>query len=79
LKDALLTLAKQNETQYRMLSGMLNELVALRETVRGLDPTFSDVLEGKRKRSQEDTKEVVTATLGLLNQIIARLGAGEVG
>jgi hypothetical protein len=78
LKDALLALAEQNKTQYVMLSTVLNEVAALRETVRGLDPTFSEVLEDRRKQSQEDTREVVLQTLRLLNEIIHRLQAGEV-
>jgi hypothetical protein len=78
LKDALLALAEQNKTQYIMLSSVLNEVAALRETVRGLDPTFSEVLEDRRKQSQEDTREVFLQALRLMNEIIHRLQAGEV-
>jgi len=31
-----------------MIATVLAELTALRETVRGLDPTFADILEQKR-------------------------------
>jgi len=48
LKDVLLALATQSKTQYVMLSSILNELAALRETVRDLDPIFGGVLEQKR-------------------------------
>jgi len=48
LKDVLLALATQSKTQYVMLSSILNELAALRETVRDLDPIFGEVLEQKR-------------------------------
>ena len=78
LRDALLALAEQSKTQYLMFSAVLNEVAALRETVRGLDPTFSEVLEDRRKQSQEDTREIVLLTLRLLDGIIARLKGGEV-
>lgn len=78
LRDALLTLAEQNKNQYVMFSAVLNEVAALRETVRGLDPTFSEVLEDRRKQSQEDTRAIVLQTLRLLGDLIERLKAGEV-
>lgn len=78
LKDALLALAQQTKTQYLMTSAILNELAAVRETVRGLDPTFADVLATKQKQSQEETNEVVLTTIRLLDQIIERLKAGVI-
>jgi ribosomal protein L16 Arg81 hydroxylase len=76
LRDALLALAEQNKLEYVMLSTMLDELAALRETVRGLDPTFSEVLEQKRK--ENSTVQERIAILRMLNEIIRRLKAGEV-
>jgi hypothetical protein len=73
LKDALLALAQQSKTQYIMISASLNELAAVRETIRGLDPTFADVLATKQKQYQEETREVVSGTVALLDQIIERL------
>ncbi len=78
LRDALLALAEQHKTQYVMFSALLNEVAALRETVRGLDPTFSEVLEDRRKQSQENTRAVVSQTLQHLNHLIKRLEDGEV-
>jgi len=49
LRDALVALATQCKTQQDLLSHVMDEVAALRETVRGLDPTFSDVLDVQRK------------------------------
>jgi hypothetical protein len=76
LKDALLALAEQNKVQYAMISLVLDEVAALRETVRGLDPTFSEVLEQKRKESSTAQERV--AVLRSMNEIIQRLKDGEV-
>lgn len=73
LKDALLALVERSKAQYLMLTSLQNELAALRETVRGLDPTFPDVLEGKRKDEAESTRPFVSLELGLIGDLIQRL------
>ncbi len=78
LRNALLALAEHVKKDYVILSSTLNEVAALRETVRGLDPTFSEVLEDKGRQSQEETREVVSLTVALLNDLVARLKAGAV-
>ncbi len=78
LKDALLALAQQSKTHYIAFSSVLNEVAALRETVRGLDPTFSEVLETKRLESAQAQAEIVKITIRLHDEIIGRLKAGEV-
>ena len=61
-----------------MLSSLLNEVVALRETVRALDPAFSEVLESRRKESQESNAGNVAALVDSYDQIIERLKAGQI-
>lgn len=78
LKDALLALARQSKTQYVMLSSVLNEVAALRETVRGLDPTFADVLEKKRLEAGQAQAAIVTAVIQQYDEILRRLERGEV-
>lgn len=51
---------------------MSSELVALRETVRGLDPTFGEVLDNKREKSPD---EAVLQSLRLLDEAIQKLKA----
>ena len=78
LRDALLALTENQKTHYVMLSSILDEVAALRETVRGLDPTFSDVLEAKRLESAESTSDIVKTTIQMHDEIIRRLKSGEV-
>jgi hypothetical protein len=76
LRDALLASVEQNKLCYVMLSAMLDELAAIRETVRGLDPTFSEVLEQKRQENSTAPERI--AVLRMLNEIIQKLKDGEV-
>jgi len=76
LKDALLACVEQNKLCYVMLSAAIDELAALRETVRGLDPTFSEVLE--QKRAENSTAQERIAVLRMLNETIQRLKGGDV-
>lgn len=78
LRDALSALAQQSKTLYVMTSSVLNEVAALRETVRGLDPTFADVLEQKRQEAAREQAEVVRLQLALYDHILERLKHGEV-
>lgn len=55
-----------------MIYAMSSELVALRETVRGLDPTFGEVLDNKREKSPD---EAVLQSLRLLDEAIQKLKA----
>jgi hypothetical protein len=61
-----------------MLSSVLAELEALRETVRGLDPTFGDVLEQKRKEAVALNAEVVRAMTATYDEKFAKVKAGYV-
>jgi hypothetical protein len=72
-KDALLALAEGQKGHYIAISSMLAEIVALRETVRGLDPTFSEVMEHKRAQAFEEDSEVRKAIIDSLDRILLRL------
>jgi len=39
-------------SNYLMISSLGAEVIALRETIRGLDPTFAEVLAQKRARTK---------------------------
>lgn len=73
VKDALLAMAEGQKTHYIMIASMLAELVALRETVRGLDPTFSEVMEHRRALEFEENRAVRLSTIASLDLIIQRL------
>jgi hypothetical protein len=70
LKRVVVCLADENRRQYLMISAVLNELAALRETVRVLDPAFAEILDVKRKDAGSSGDEVVSLQVSLLDQII---------
>jgi len=76
LRETLISLADLCKTQYATLSLVMDEVAALRETVRGLDPTFSEVLEKQRKGQSSDAIRV--AALQGYNAIIQGLESGLV-
>jgi ABC-type protease/lipase transport system fused ATPase/permease subunit len=61
-----------------MSAAVLNELTALRETVRGLDPTFADVIEQKRKEAEARGSVEVARVLAGIDEMIERLKNGYV-
>ena len=63
LRDTLLAFNLDAKSQYVMLSAIFAELVALRETVRSLDPTFADVMEATRQDYQEKNAATVQALI----------------
>jgi len=78
LRETLLYLAEDNRINYIMIASLTNEIAALRETVRGLDPTFREVLEVKRDESQERGEEHIRNAIAEYDQIIQRLKEGYV-
>lgn len=76
LKNTLIYLAEDAKTNYTMIASLVNEIAALRETVKGLDPTFSDVLEVKRDESQDRADEKIRASLAAYDSLIQRLKDG---
>ena len=78
LKDTLLALAEQDKNHYIMLTTILNELASLRETVRGLDPTFGDVMRQKQEQEAQNSAEIAKAVIAGYDLIIQRLTEGYV-
>lgn len=78
LRDALLALATDARSSYVMISSLLRELAALRETVRALDPTFADILELERRQAAQNDNEEVRTIIAHYDEIIRRLDNGEV-
>lgn len=63
LRDALMAVVNNSKTNYIMISSILAELAAVRETVRGLDPTFADVLAQKQREAVASTAAEVKAII----------------
>jgi hypothetical protein len=78
LRDALVALADNAKTQYIALCAVLDEVTALRETVKGLDPTFSDVMTDKRAEQASLFALTRKEAIAGYDEIIRRLKAGEV-
>lgn len=78
LREAMIALNEDAKNQYIMLSSILAELDALRETVRGLDPTFADVLEQKRQESAARTGLIAQTAIALYDEKSRMLKDGEV-
>jgi hypothetical protein len=78
LKETLLYLAEDSRTNYVMIASLTNEIASLREAVRGLDPTFHEVLEVKRDESQERGAEHIDNAIAQYDSIIQKLKEGYV-
>lgn len=78
LRDTLLSFAENNRMMYQALTSALNEIQALRETVRGLDPTFADVMEVRRQQAAQIGSELVAQIVSGYDLISQRLRDGYV-
>lgn len=78
LRDVLTALAMETRSAFVMSSAVLSELTALRETVRGLDPTFADVIEQKRNEAEARGAVEVARVLRGIDEMIERLKSGYV-
>jgi hypothetical protein len=78
LRDTLLALATEGRSNHVMISSVLNELAAIREIVRGLDPTSADVLDQKRQAAAQSEAESARAVIARYDEMIRRLYNGEV-
>ncbi|HUE50761.1 MAG TPA: hypothetical protein VMO80_00345 [Terriglobales bacterium] len=78
LRDALLALVEHEKSTYLMASSLVAELAALRETVRGLDPTFAEVLEQKRLAVAQENAPLERSVIRTYDEILHRLKSGEV-
>jgi hypothetical protein len=78
LRDTLLAFATENRTNHILIVSLVNELAALRETVRSLDPTFADVMEQRRDEAQERGAEIAQHVLARLDRIIQQVKDGYV-
>jgi hypothetical protein len=78
LHNVLVAMAEIQKSQYGLVLGAINELTSLREAVRGLDPTFAEVMESKRTQAAHKTSLPTNVMLAACDELIRRLKAGEV-
>ena len=78
LRDVLISLAKWAKECARTDAQLLVEIGVLRETVRALDPTFSENFAFRKEEMLSRTASESAALLAGLDQIIEKLESGYV-
>jgi hypothetical protein len=78
LKDALLALTEIAKNQYELIVSSMSEIAAVREAVRGLDPTFDDTLATKRQQALQNILPITTRSVAILDGLARKLKDGEV-
>ena len=78
LRDTLVVLVELVQAQYKLTVAMGTQLQALQETVRGLDPTFAEVMEVRWQEETEANAETRLSVAQVLDDLIQRLKDGEV-
>jgi hypothetical protein len=78
LQETLIFFAETLKEQHTAIASMLGELVSLREAVRGLDPTFSEVIEKTRKETFLKMSAALPAGSEEFERLIEQLKAGSV-
>ena len=78
LRETLVVLAMQLKENHIAIFSVLGELASLREAVRGLDPTFEEVIEKTRKETREKMRVDFQSHLQVYDSLIQQLKAGGV-
>jgi hypothetical protein len=79
LREILVVLTGLVKAQYRLIVSMGPQLQALQETVKGLDPTFSYVMDARSQEEREATNEIgASVVIEVFDVLIQRLKDGEV-
>ena len=76
-RNALLDIMRFQKAQYILLAKNHAELIALRETVKGLDPSFTDVMESRRKQVEAIEGPKDKAILAKFDESIAAFSEGR--
>jgi hypothetical protein len=78
LRDALIAIAIGQKASAEQFFSLAVEVAALRDTVRSLDPTFSETFEFRKQEKRNLASPDFLAVTGLCDEIIRQLKAGEV-
>ena len=76
LNETLIGITNHCRSLYEHVSLLLEEVAALRDTVRGLDPTFDDVFA--MRKNDISAAEIRKSGLRQYDQIIEQLRGGSV-
>jgi hypothetical protein len=73
LREALIELAVLGKKTYEMAHTALEEVAAIREVVRPLDPAFTDLLPEKQKYYRDSTQRVRQEIVDQFESIVQRV------
>jgi hypothetical protein len=73
LRDTLLAVIETNKKLATAISVALSEVAAVREAIRGLDPTFSDNLAKHQEYYREATNQSTSAVLEGYDELCERV------
>ena len=78
LRDVLVNLAEINRNQYVLLVDLGCEIAALKQTIRALDPTFSETFERRKKEATQATTQSKDSSLARFDRLIQQMRDGLV-
>jgi hypothetical protein len=78
LQQVLIVLANTCKTSALQIASLECEVGALRDTVRGLDPTFPEIFENHKKENENLVSRAIPDVNLLFDEIVRAVKAGEV-
>jgi len=78
LRDILIAMAMARKSSVQNFVSLLIEVAALRDTVRALDPTFSETFENRKRANENRVVLEFSPLIEMCDEIIRKLEAGEV-
>ena len=78
LRVILITLTRACKTSAQENAALAVEIASLRETVRALDPTFSETFQTRKQEHVDLIAPKFSTLIQMFDEIIGRLEAGEV-
>jgi hypothetical protein len=78
LRKTLVALVGLVKAQYKVISALGMQQLAMQETVKGLDPTFTDVMEAPWREEFAARTEIGQLAIEVYDDLIERLKEGEV-
>jgi hypothetical protein len=78
LRDALLALTEVAKRQAELLVSLTAEVAAVRDSMKGLDPTFDDTFAMKRQQVLQKQLPSYGGLIFSLEEITRKLKSGEV-
>ena len=78
LRDTLVAFTNVAKAQIELVVSAMAEITAVRESIRGLDPTFDETFAQKRQQALERVLPSAKSLIAALEAISQKLVSGEV-